>query len=208
MRGTKRKRDIFTVVESVDNWFVASEGVDSPTESNEGVIGRYGASQIAHGRINLVGEESSQSVLNRVDPVNSHVIEGPNQWLGWRQSTSDQLDVTGPSSIRAQTNPLNPSSGHQGGLVTGAGVVSPVPSRGGYVHPRTLGNDQPSLALEATNWLEARNPSNRGTERTVPVPGSGSAGPAVSTGEVNIEERDLTPEDFWSLLRDVGYEVW
>ncbi len=89
MRGTKRKRDIFTVVESVDNWFVASEGVDSPTESNEGVIGRYGASQIAHGRTNLVGEESSQSVLSRVNPVSSHVIEGPNQWLGWRQSTSD-----------------------------------------------------------------------------------------------------------------------
>ncbi len=75
------------------------------------------------------------------------------------------------------------------------------------MHPRTLGNDQPSLAIEATNLLKARNPSTRGTERTVPVPEIGSAGPAVPTGEVNIEERDLTPEDFWSLLRDVGYEV-
>ena len=196
MRGTKRKRDIFTVVESVDNWFVASEGVDSPTESNEGVIGRYGASQIAHGRTNLVGEESSQPGWSRITPVSSHVREGPNQWLGLRQSTSDQLDGTGPSSIQAQANPLNPISGYGGGPVTGEEGVSPVPSRGGYVHPGNLGNNQPSLASEATNWLEARNPSTRGTERTVPVPVVGSDEPATPTGGINIEERDLTPEDF------------
>ena len=208
MRGTKRKRDIFTVVKSVDNWFVASESVEPPPESNEGVIGRYGANQSVHDHANTVGEESNQPSLNRVIPVSSHVTEGPNQWLGLRHATLDQLDGTGPRSIQAQTNPPNPASYYVVGPVIGEEGVGPVPLGVGYAYQGNIGNDQLSLASEATNWLEARNPLTRGTDRTVPDPVVGIDGPVAPTGGSAIEERDLTPEDFWSLLRDVGYEVW
>ena len=39
MRGIKRKRDIFTVVESVGNWFEASKSVEVFVEVNEWVAG-------------------------------------------------------------------------------------------------------------------------------------------------------------------------
>ena len=35
MRMTKRKRDIFTVIESINNWFEASEHSSIPTEDHQ-----------------------------------------------------------------------------------------------------------------------------------------------------------------------------
>ena len=37
MRMTKRKRDIFIVIESINNWFKANEHYTNPTEDHEGV---------------------------------------------------------------------------------------------------------------------------------------------------------------------------
>ena len=126
MRGTKRKRDIFTLSESVDNWFVASESVEHLPESDEGAIGRYGANQIVQGHANTVGEESNQPRLNLVSPVSGHITEGPNRWLGLRHTTPDQLDGTEPKSSQAQSNPPNPSSCHVAGKATGEEGVGPV----------------------------------------------------------------------------------
>ena len=208
MRGTKRKRDIFTLSESVDNWLVASESVEHLPESNEGVIGRYGANQIVQGHANTVGEESNQPRLNLVSPVSGHVTEGPNRWLGLRHTTQDQLDGTEPESLQAPTNPPNPAGCHVVGQVIGEEGVGPVPLGVGYANQGNIGNDHLSLAREATNWLEARNPLTRGPERTGPIPLVGTDGPVTPTVGIAIEERDLTPKDFWSLLRDAGYEVW
>lgn len=87
----------------------------------------------------------------------------------------------------------------------GGGLIS---LGGGYINQGHIVNDHPSLAEEATTWLEARNPLTRGPERTGPIPLVGTDGPVTPTVGIAIEERDLTPKDFWSLLRDAGYEVW
>ena len=94
MRGTKRKRDIFTLSESVDNWFVASESVEYLPEAEEGVIRRCGVNQIIQGHVNAVGEGSNQTRLNRVGPVSCHVTEGSNRWLGLRHTTPAPVDGT------------------------------------------------------------------------------------------------------------------
>ena len=39
---TKRKRDIFTVIESINNWFEASEHYTRPAEDHEGASSRLG----------------------------------------------------------------------------------------------------------------------------------------------------------------------
>ena len=135
---------------------MANESVDPPPESNEGVIGRYGPNQIIHGHANAIEEELIQPGSNRVIPVSSHVKEGPNQWLGLRYATSDQSDRTGSRSIQAQTNPPQPASCYVVGPVTGEDGVEPVPLGGGYAHLGSPGTNQPSLASEATSWLEAR----------------------------------------------------
>ena len=60
MRGTKRKRDIFTLSESIDNWFVASESVEYPPESEEGAIARCGVNTIIQGHANAVAATTSR----------------------------------------------------------------------------------------------------------------------------------------------------
>ena len=65
-----------------------------------------------------------------------------------------------------------------------------------------------SLAKEAVTWLEARitlTVRPEGYNQGVSAETNGHGPPTV---EPIIEERDLTPEDFWSLLRDAGYDVW
>ena len=194
--------------ESVNNWFVASESGESPPNPNEDVIGRSGATRIVHGHADLAGEESNQPHLNQVTPVSSHIPEGPNHWLGLRHGPTEQLDGTGLRPIHAQTNHSSPSSRQVVGQVTEEEGVGPVQLEGGYAQHGNLGTSPLSLASEATNWLEARNPLTRRTEGTGPSALAGINGSATPTGEIAIEERDLTPEDFWSLLRDAGYEVW
>lgn len=84
MRGIKRKRDIFTLAESVDNWFVASKRVEDLPETEEG--------EIIHGHVVIVGEGSNWASPNRVDPVNRHVTDGANRWLGLRHTIPAQSD--------------------------------------------------------------------------------------------------------------------
>ena len=114
----------------------------------------------------------------------------------------------GIESSRVQANPPNPVSCHVAGGTAGKEGGGLVPLGGGYINQGHIGNDHPSLAKEATTWLEARNPSTRGPERAGPAPLTETRGPAPTAVGIAIEERDLTPEDFWSLLSDAGYEVW
>ena len=74
MRGNKRKRDIFTMVESVDNWFIASEPPISLTNTEEG------EGVQAHAK--SIGEGSNGSSTIQLNPVSSYVSEEANWWLG------------------------------------------------------------------------------------------------------------------------------
>ena len=64
------------------------------------------------------------------------------------------------------------------------------------------------MAEEAATWLEARSNLTRGPEINELAPLTEVGGLAPTAGGIDIEERDPTTEDFWSLLRDAGYEVW
>ena len=65
MRGIKRKRDIVTLVESVDHWFVASEGVEGLPEM-AGIKSHYSHTV-------TVGERPNRVSPSQADPVNRHV---------------------------------------------------------------------------------------------------------------------------------------
>ena len=200
MRGTKRKRDIFTLAESVDNWFGASGSAEEPPETGEG--------EILQEQVATFGEGSKPSLTSQAVPVGYPVKEGDNWWLGLRSTTPAQSD--GPVEI---SNRLLPSyTGTRGCHVVGQLLVEGreglVPVVVGSVTPCGPGTRPSSLAQGATTWLEAHN---NVTGRPVRdrqggvVETKGLETPTVGT---SIDERDLTSEDLWSLLRDAGYEVW
>ena len=181
---------------------------ESHSNPHEVVIGRSEATGIVHGHTGLAGEGSNQPRSDQVTPVSSYKSEGPTRWLGLRHGPTAQLDGTGLRPIQAQTDHSSPASRQVVGHANEEEGAGPVQLEGGYAQHGNLGTVPLSLASEANNWLEARNPLTRRTERTGPAPLAGLNGSATPTGEIAIEERDLTPEDFWSLLRDAGYEVW
>ena len=199
MRGTKRKRDIFTLAELVDNWFVASgSAVDLPEMEEGGIV---------QGHATTFGEGSNYPHTNQVKPVGCHVGEGANRWLGLRPTIPSQLDGSGRGGTGVLANQPSPGGCHvaKQDIDNGGGLV--------LVGADTLGqgetsNAHTSLAKEAVTWLEARDTptgrpegDNQGVSAETNGPGPPTVGPI-------IEEKDLTLEDFWSLLRDTGYEVW
>ena len=199
MRGNKRKRDIFTLAESVDNWFVASGNAVGLPETEEG--------EIAQGHATTVREGSNYPYTNQVRPVGSHGEEGANRWLGLRPTIPPQLDGSGKGGTGELANQPNPGGCHVDRQATfkGGGL--------GPVGVDALSQGKPSsaytsLAKEAVTWLEARNTLTMRPEGENQGVSAETNGPGPSTVGPIIEERDLTPEDFWSLLRDAGYEVW
>ena len=172
------------------------------------MIGRSGDSCTTHGHVDPAVGDPNRSTYTRASPISNHISEGPTRWLGLRTEAAAQLTEPGPKPIQARADHSNPASRQVGGQITDADKGGTVQLAGGYAQPGGPGAGPLSLALEATQWLESRNPVNRDIERTGPVPLAGINGPTTSTGEIAIEEREFTSEDFWSLLRDVGYEVW
>ena len=78
----------------------------------------------------------------------------------------------------------------------------------GQVDPGGIGDVHTSLPTEASNRLEARNPSAGRPERTNQGALTETSGLELPTAGTIFEERNLIQEDFWSLLRDAGYEEW
>ena len=91
----------------------------------------------------------------------------------------------------------NPEGG--GGLVTWATSQLDLGETGGV---------QTSWANEASEWLEARNTSVGRVPRLNPGEPTEANDLEPPTAGVDFDERQLTQEDFWSLLRDAGYETW
>ena len=125
VRGTKRKRDTCTI----NNEVVTS--AESLSEPHEVAIGRSEATGIVHGHTGLAGEGSNQPRLDQVTPVNTHISEGPNRWLGLEYGPTAQLDGTGPMPMQVQTAHLIPA---------GRQVVGQANEREG-VGPNQLGVD-------------------------------------------------------------------
>ena len=125
-----------------------------------------------------------------------------------RSTNTVERNGTGPGADQVQANPRGPVSSHvDRGTATEAGG-RPLPVGIGDTGPGQAGNNDPSLAKEVLTWLRAGNSSAMAPGGTGPNPGSETEGPAATSVGITIEERELTVEDFWSLLRDVGYETW
>ena len=127
---------------------------------------------------------------------------------------------------RSSVHPTNPTErargrvqpatdripGYRGYYATGQPLVEGreglVPVGAGSANPGGPSIRPSSLAQEAATWLGAHNnttgrpASDRQGVRTE------TKGPKTPIVGTSIDERDLTPEDFWSLLRDARYEVW
>ena len=190
MRGNKRKRD---------NWFITNGNtVDLPnTEEDEGV----------QDHAKLIGEGSDDSFTTQLSSVSNDVPEGVNRWLGFDPNHLPQLDGSGKGVTSELANRPKPVGCHGGQPITVHDVgLGPLGHHS--LGPDKTDNAGGSLANEAVTWLGARGTLAVRSERansSVLAETEGS-GP-LNVGPV-IEESDLTPEDFWSLLRDASYEVW
>ena len=159
MRGTKRKRNIFTLSESVDHWFGASESLGHSSEAEEGAIERSEVDPSLQGHCNANGEGSIQSRGTQGGPVSCPVTEGPHSWLGLRCDVLVPSDGTEPGAGQVQANPRGPVSSHVDRRTASEEGGRPLPVVGGDTGPGKAGNNYPSLAKEALTWLEASNSS-------------------------------------------------
>ena len=154
------------------------------------------------GMCNANVEGSIQFGGTQGSPVICPVTEGPHSWLGLRCGAPLPLDGTGPGAGRVQANPRGPISSHVGKGTTSEENEGHLPVEAGDPGPRQAGTQYLSLANEALTWLEAGDSSTTAPGGTGPRPGAETEGPAATLGGITIEE------NFWSLLRDVGYETW
>ena len=143
-----------------------------------------------------------------VIPVICPVTEGPPKWLGLRCGTPLPLDGTGPGPSRVQANPKGPVNSHVGRGTASEESEGNLPVEAGDPWQRQAGTQYLSLAKEALTWLEAGDSTTTAPGGTGPSPGAETEVPAAIVGGITIDETDFTVEDFWSLLKDAGYETW
>lgn len=143
-----------------------------------------------------------------MDPVSCPVTGGHNSWLGPRPTEPAWLDGTESELGQRQDNSQRLGSGHVVGGTAGKYGRGPLQLGGGYTNQGQAGNDHSTLAQEVTTWLGSRNPVINTPNGNGPGPLPETGGPTTTPVGIAIEERDLTPENFWSLLRDAGYKVW
>ena len=171
----KRKRNIFTVRESVPNWFEASEGTPRSSEEGNDPATIY------------VTDEQAKGVANR-DHI--YVADGRVQKAAnWDHTCVADEGITvavGWDRPYVATSSINPQAS-VGGRVTIEGTGT-----------NREAQPQPTLAAAAVEWLEAAKP---------PITG-GSSLTKFTPGDNSNVERNHALNAFWSLLRDVGYEIW
>ena len=199
MRGNKRKRDPSALAASVDDGLVTSGNPIGLPVTKEGEIAQVYAKS--------VGEGSRHPNTHRLHPDGRYVAEGANRWLGLRSTITTQLDGSGKGGTSELANRPSPGGCHVGQPAAfvgeGLGPVGlDVLSQG---EPSSAGT---SLAKEAVTWLGARSALTVRSERETQGVSAETHGSDPSDAGPIIEERDLTPEDFCSLLRVAGYDVW
>ena len=196
VRGLKRKRGIFTVVESVDNWFTAYEGGETSVEVEKVVAGHV---DINHERTN---NPQATGPEPQIVPVRSQGVEGLTNRLGVSCHSSNPFPgMAEPGYSRGICTSLG-----VGGYVAKVGPsqpkVSPTISAEGHVGTGGTGLTETNLAYKAALWLES------GTRAT---PNSVEAQHSESPETLGLEAwghewTDPTHQAFWALLKDVGYE--
>lgn len=182
---TKRKRDIFTVIEAVPNWFEAGEGntIISDTDA--------GSSNWAGSREGLVEYSAGEAVLERANQA---------------ASRGEIVDYEAGKAVPGKTNRV---SSHEvlteygfGETTLGAAYVAPDLRlfQGAYTED-TSSKDiqyQATLTNEVNEWLTAaRPPVNRIEVESKLV-----------TAEDSSDTRGQALNAFWSLLKTAGYEEW
>ena len=195
MRGTKRKKNIFTLSEPVDHWFGAGESLGHPSEAEEGAIERCEVDPNLQGHCNANGEGSNQPRWTQGDPVSCPVTEGPHSWLGLRYDVPAPSDGTDSEAVQVHANSRGPINSHVDGGTASGEEERPLPVVGGDTGQGQAGNHYPSLAKEALTWLEASNSSATAPEGNGPNPWTETGGPAAKSVGITIEERDFTLED-------------
>ena len=161
-----------------------------------------------HGLGDANVEGSVQFGDTLVRPATGPVTEGPPSWLGLRCGAPVPLDETEPGASHVQANPRGPVSSHVGRGIASEEGGRGLPVEAGGPWPRQAGTQYLSLAKEALTWLEAGDSTTTALGGTGPSPEAEYEGPATIVGGITIDEAELTVEDFWSLLRDAGYETW
>ena len=196
VRGLKRKRGIFTVVEAVDNWFTAHEGGETSVEVEEVIAGHV---DINHDRTN---NPQATGPEPQIVTVRSQGVEGSTNRLGVGCHSPNPFPGT---AEHGQGRGIDTSLG-AGGYMAKVGPSQPefssATSAEGHVGNGGTVLTETSLAHEATLWLEA------GTRATPnPMGAQHSEPPEVLGLEARGHEwTDPTHEAFWALLKDVGYE--
>ena len=196
VRGLKRKRGIFTVVESVDNWFTAYEGGENSVEVDEVVVGHVDINHEVTTNPQATGPEP------QIVPVRSQGVEGSTNQLGVGCRSATQFPRTAePGHSRGIRTSLG-AGGYVAKMGPSRSNVSPTTSADGHVGTGGIGLTETNLAYEADLWLEA------GTRAT---PNSVEAQHSESPGTLGLEARghewtDPTHQAFWALLKDAGYE--
>ena len=200
MRGTKRRRDIFTLAESIDNWFEASGSAEDSPETGEG--------EILQDHATTFGEGFKPSRTSQVVPIGYPVKEGTNRWLGLRSTTPAQSNGLGEGSNRLLPSHTSPGGCHVARQPIGERERGQVLVAAGSVGLGGTGSAPSSLAQEASTWLGAHRTVTVRPDRNSQGGSTETKGPETPTTGTIIDEGNLTPEDFWSLLRDAGYKVW
>ena len=201
----KRKRDIFTVLETVPNWFEAGEGsIGTSEEIEKGATwtsNRKGPAELVTGE---TGQEGADWALD---------LEGP---------TGQVTEETGQEGTNWALDPEGPTK--QGTGEKGSGGVDWASNRGGPTEQvgdevslraahvaqswvlyqrtdtetasRSEVQPQPSWTAELNDWLDVlRPPGNRISTESKPV-----------VIEESDDTRSRALNAFWSLLRTACYE--
>ena len=178
---TKRKRDIFTVIEEVPNWWRAEEN-GLPLEGSEGNNHGLAAPEIPS--VYGSGEVISQSATGASNrEVHQTYVAGEvaNEPTNWVQGHEGQ-----PASLGVDTGARGPNRSPNHGTQSAAVGVNP--GRGGPV--------QSTLTAEVDDWWRA----TRAPAANPPV------GPELGMNETEDEVRYRSLNAFWALLLAACYE--
>lgn len=181
----KRKRDIFTFIEAVPNWFEAGEGSTTTSERGEEdtnwAQGREGPTESVAGDTVTEVANWASGREGPVEYVAGTTVTGVANWASGREGPSEY--VAGEVAIRA----AHVAQGR--GLVHKAGTENT---------PRSEVQPQSTLTAEVNEWLIATRPPDNQI-LTEPEP--------VTTVDLD-DTRSRALNAFWSLFKAASYEEW
>ena len=180
---TKRKRNIFTVLEAVPNWFEAGEGsTATPEETDKGANWlpiRKDSTELVTGNTGQTGSDWALGLEGSIGHGAGEKGSGGADWASNLGGPTEQVD----DEVSLRSAHVAPSWRLYQRTDTETG-------------PRSEVQPQPSWMAELNEWLKApRPPVNPISNESVPV---------VIEELDDFRSRALNA--FWSLLKTAGYE--